>query len=154
VRRFFGEENGGAAELACGGEGEIAMIGYDWGRRWLFVEVRPRIARGEMTPLPELGVTQEKQELVARMAKMLLVERQVKECPCRFDVLAIASEAGRAPLVRLHKRRLASRYDGTKTLVCRRFSCNAKEIQSKAIWRTFRPARTNYKIDLLRVSCP
>jgi putative endonuclease len=83
-------------------KGEIDMIGYD-GRTLAFVEVRTRTVREEMTALPELSVTEEKQKLVARTAKMFLLERRVKECPCRFDVLAIDNEIGRAPVVRLHK---------------------------------------------------
>ena len=83
-------------------KGEIDMIGYD-GETLAFVEVRTRTVREEMTALPELSVTEEKQKLVARTAKMFLLERRVKECPCRFDVLAIDNEIGRAPVVRLHK---------------------------------------------------
>ncbi len=83
-------------------KGEIDMIGYD-GRTLAFVEVRTRTVREEMTALPELSVPEEKQKLVARTAKMFLLERQGKECPCRFDVLAIDNEIGRAPVVRLHK---------------------------------------------------
>lgn len=83
-------------------KGEIDMIGYD--RETLaFVEVRTRTVREEMTALPELSITEEKQKLLARTAKMFLLERRVKECPCRFDVLAIDNEIGRAPVVRLHK---------------------------------------------------
>lgn len=55
--------------------------------------------REELTALPELSVTEERQKLVARTAKMFLLKRRARECPCRFDVLAI----GRAPVVRLHK---------------------------------------------------
>jgi putative endonuclease len=83
-------------------KGEIDMIGYD-GATLAFVEVRTRTLREEFTALPELSVTPEKQELVARTAKFFLQERRVKECPCRFDVVAIDNEAGRAPVVRLHK---------------------------------------------------
>ena len=83
-------------------KGEIDMIGYD-GETLAFVEVRTRTVREEMTALPELSVTEEKQKLVARTAKMFLLEHRVKECPCRFDVLAIDNEIGRAPVVRLHK---------------------------------------------------
>ena len=83
-------------------KGEIDMIGYD-GETLAFVEVRTRTVREEMTALPELSVTEEKQKLVARTAKMFLMERRMKECPCRFDVLAIDNEIGRAPVVRLHK---------------------------------------------------
>jgi Holliday junction resolvase-like predicted endonuclease len=40
---------------------------------------------------------------VARTAKMFLLERRVKECPCRFDVLAIDSAVGRAQVAWRHK---------------------------------------------------
>jgi putative endonuclease len=83
-------------------KGEIDMIGYD-GETLAFVEVRTRTVRAEMTALPELSVTAEKQELVARTAKMFLLERRVQECACRFDVVAIDNEIGMAPVVRLHK---------------------------------------------------
>jgi len=32
-----------------------------------------------------------------------LMERHVKECPARFDVVAIEEFSGQAPVVRLHK---------------------------------------------------
>jgi putative endonuclease len=83
-------------------KGEIDMIGYD-GETLAFVEVRTRTVREEMMALPELSVKEEKQKLVARAAKMFLLERRVKECLCRFDVLAIDNKIGRAPVVRLHK---------------------------------------------------
>jgi putative endonuclease len=83
-------------------KGEIDMIGYDGGTL-AFVEVRTRTVREEFTALPELSVTPGKQELVARTAKLFLQERRVKECPCRFDVVAIDNELGRPPVVRLHK---------------------------------------------------
>src|SRR5271156_6567917 len=81
---------------------EIDMIGYD--RKTLaFVEVRTRTVRKEFTALPELSVTREKQELLARTAKLFLLERRVALCPSRFDVVAIDNEIGAPPVVRLHK---------------------------------------------------
>ena len=32
-----------------------------------------------------------------------LAERRVRECPCRFDVVAIDNSPGKPPVVRLHK---------------------------------------------------
>ena len=37
------------------------------------------------------------------MARWLLSEGPVKECPVRFDVVAIEEFSGQAPVVRLHK---------------------------------------------------
>lgn len=64
---------------------------------------RTRTLRKGFAALPELSVAPEKQELVARTAKLFLQELRAKECPCRFDVVAIDNEVARAPVVRLHK---------------------------------------------------
>jgi Holliday junction resolvase-like predicted endonuclease len=42
-------------------------------------------------------------ERVARTAKRFLMGRQVKECPMRFDVVAIEEVSGASPVMRLHK---------------------------------------------------
>jgi putative endonuclease len=84
------------------GKGELDLVGYD-GDTLAFVEVRTRTVRDELTALPELSVTPEKQHVVVRTAKRFLAERHVGECPCRFDVLAIDNEPGKPPVVRLHK---------------------------------------------------
>jgi len=68
-----------------------------------FVEVRTRTAQEDQTALPELSVTLEKQQVVARTARRFLLERHVKECPMRFDVGAIEEVPGESPVVRLHK---------------------------------------------------
>jgi putative endonuclease len=83
-------------------KGEIDMIGYD-GDTLAFVEVRTRTLRGELTALPELSVTIGKQKMLVRTAKFFLLERRIKECALRFDVLAIDNELGAPPVVRLHK---------------------------------------------------
>jgi putative endonuclease len=83
-------------------KGELDMVGYD-GETLAFVEVRTRTVRDEMSALPELSVTPGKQHLLARTARHFLAERHVRECPCRFDVLAIDNSPGQAPVVRLHK---------------------------------------------------
>jgi putative endonuclease len=85
-----------------GAKGEIDLVGYD-GDTLAFVEVRTRTAREDQTALPELSVTAEKQQVVARTAKRFLMERHVKECPMRFDVVAIEEVRGVSPVVRLHK---------------------------------------------------
>ncbi|GAC1618627.1 MAG: hypothetical protein PVS2B2_05160 [Candidatus Acidiferrum sp.] len=85
-----------------GVKGEIDMIGYD-GKTLAFVEVRTRTAMEGRDALPELSVTKEKQRVVIRAAQQFLRERRVDEDSCRFDVLAIETHPGRAPVVRLHK---------------------------------------------------
>ena len=85
-----------------GAKGEIDLIGYD-GKTLAFVEVRTRTVREELTALPELSVTTDKQRVVVRTARRFLGERHVGECPYRFDVLAIDNRPGMAPEVRLHK---------------------------------------------------
>ena len=83
-------------------KGEIDLVGYD-GETLAFVEVRTRTAREDQTALPELSVTLEKQQVVARTARRFVMERHVKECPMRFDVVAIEEVPGESPTVRLHK---------------------------------------------------
>lgn len=85
-----------------GSKGELDLVGYD-GETLAFVEVRTRTVRDELAGLPELSVTPGKQQLLARTAAHFLSERHVPECPLRFDVLAIDNEAGKPPVVRLHK---------------------------------------------------
>jgi len=85
-----------------GAKGEIDLVGYDGGTL-AFIEVRTRTAREDQAALPELSVTLEKQQTVARTARRFLSERHVKECPMRFDVVAIEEVPGESPVVRLHK---------------------------------------------------
>lgn len=85
-----------------GAKGEIDLIGYD-GETLAFVEVRTRTTRAEFTALPELSVTTDKQRMVVRTAQRFLAERHVRECPCRFDVVAIDNRPGSSPALRLHK---------------------------------------------------
>ena len=83
-------------------EGEIDQIGYD-AETLVFVEVRTRTAREDQSALSEVSVTAEKQHLLGRTARRFLMERHVKECPVRFDVVAIEEFSGQAKVVRLHK---------------------------------------------------
>jgi putative endonuclease len=85
-----------------GMKGELDLVGYD-GETLAFVEVRSRTVREELSALPELSVTAEKQRLVIRTAKRFLSERRGQENACRFDVLAIDNHPGMPPVVRLHK---------------------------------------------------
>jgi putative endonuclease len=92
----------GAQLHAERGERRIDLIGYD-GKTLAFVEVRTRTVREELSALPELSVTTDKQRVVVRTARRYLGERHVRECPRRFDVLAIDNRPGMPPAVRLHK---------------------------------------------------
>jgi putative endonuclease len=83
-------------------KGDIDLIGYD-GETLMFVELRTRTAREDQWALSEVSVTAEKQHLVGRTARRFLMERHAKECPVRFDVVAIEEFSGQAPVVRLHK---------------------------------------------------
>ena len=86
-----------------GMKGEIDLVGYD-GKTLAFVEVRTRTVRDEgLAALPELSVTTDKQRAVVRTAQRFLAERHVRDCACRFDVLAIDNRPGSTPEVRLHK---------------------------------------------------
>jgi len=85
-----------------GAKGEIDLVGYD-GHTLAFVEVRTRTARGDRAALPELSVTVEKQQVLARTAKRFLLEQHLKACPMRFDAVAIEEVGGASPVVRLHK---------------------------------------------------
>lgn len=85
-----------------GAKGELDLIGYD-SETLAFIEVRTRTVGDQLTALPELSVTAEKQHVVARTAQRFLAERHVKDTPLRFDVLAIDNIPGSPPEVRLHK---------------------------------------------------
>ena len=85
-----------------GTKGELDLVGYD-GEILAFVEVRTRTLREELTALPELSVTTDKQRALIRTAQRFLAERHVSNRPCRFDVFAIDNQPGHFPEVRLHK---------------------------------------------------
>ena len=89
-------------------KGEIDLIGFD-GETLVFVEVRTRLAVKGKPALPELSITKEKHEVLVRTAHYFLRERHLKECPLRFDVVAIDNSPGQAPIVRLHKAALSPR---------------------------------------------
>ena len=87
-------------------KGELDLIGFD--RDTLaFVEVRTRLAVKGRTALPELSITKDKHEVLIRTAHHFLRERHIKECPLRFDVVAIDNTPGKPPVVRLHKSALS-----------------------------------------------
>jgi putative endonuclease len=93
-------------------KGEIDLIGYD-GETLAFVEVRTRTVRDDdLSGLPELSVTTDKQRTVIRTALRFLGERHIPECPCRFDVVAIDNRLGEPPELRLHKDAFSAHLSG------------------------------------------
>jgi putative endonuclease len=87
-------------------KGEIDLIGFD-GDTLVFVEVRTRAKEEGKTALPELSITPEKHHVLVPTALYFLRERHIKECPLRFDVVAIDNTPGHPPMVRLHKAALS-----------------------------------------------
>jgi putative endonuclease len=96
-----------------GVKGEIDLAGYD-GKMLAFIEVktravgaeeyaRERAAGGTTKILPEDAVTPAKRHSLVRVAKQFMMEWRIPDANCRFDVLAIESRPGAAPVVRLHK---------------------------------------------------
>ena len=62
-------------------------------------------AKGDgTTVLPELSITPEKHHVLVRTAHYFLRERHIKECPLRFDVVAIDNAPGHPRVVRLQSR--------------------------------------------------
>ena len=85
-----------------GMKGEIDIIGYD-GPVLAFVEVKTRSAAGALPPQPEEAVNWEKRRNLTRMARQFLRARRIESSACRFDILAIETQPGARPAVRLHK---------------------------------------------------
>lgn len=86
-------------------KGEIDMAGYDRGTL-AFVEVKTRsVATGHPRQMAtaEEAVNAEKRRNVSRMARQFLRARKIEAEPFRFDVLAIETQPGARPQVRLHK---------------------------------------------------
>jgi putative endonuclease len=91
-----------------GVKGEIDLIGYD-GNVLAFIEVKTRAGAGGAQSLPEDAVNADKRRHLSRMAQQFLTERRISQARCRFDVVAIESQPGRRPDVRLHKGAFAYR---------------------------------------------
>jgi len=83
-------------------KGELDLVGFD-GETLAFVEVRTRALIEGRPALPELSISKEKHQVLVRTAHAFLRERHIKECPVRFDVVAIDNTPGKPPVVRLHK---------------------------------------------------
>lgn len=95
--------------MVPGMKGEIDLAGYD-GKVLSFIEVKTRTSDADEIPkdgarkvLPEDAMTGDKRHSLVRMARMFMTEWRIKDGPCRFDMLAIESQPGKAPVVRLHK---------------------------------------------------
>jgi putative endonuclease len=83
-------------------KGELDLVGFD-GDTLAFVEVRTRALVKGRPALPELSISKEKHQVLVRTAHAFLRERHVKDCPVRFDVVAIDNTPGSLPVLRLHK---------------------------------------------------
>jgi putative endonuclease len=75
--------------------GEIDLIAED-GDELVFIEVKSR--RSDAFGPPEDAITPQKQEQIKRVAEGYLFERQIEERACRFDVVAITFNHGKADI--------------------------------------------------------
>ena len=95
--------------MVPGMKGEIDLAGYD-GKVLAFIEVKTRtsdadetVKPGERKILPEDAMNAGKRHSLVRIARMFMTEWRIKDGACRFDMLAIESQPGKTPVVRLHK---------------------------------------------------
>jgi putative endonuclease len=72
--------------------GEIDIVAFEAGEI-VFVEVKTRDSDEKGTALE--AVTPRKRRTITRVAQQFLVERGLEDRPCRFDVVAISSPAGK-----------------------------------------------------------
>src|SRR5260370_3468773 len=79
-----------------GVKGELDLVGYD-GETLAFVEVRTRTLRDDLTALPELSITTDKQRVVARTAHRSLPDHHASNLPCPFYVLSITNPPAHSP---------------------------------------------------------
>ncbi len=80
--------------------GELDIIARD-ADTLVFVEVKAR--RGVAFGQPEDAVHWRKRRRLARLAAAFLAEARLPHVPCRFDVVAIVWQDGRAPAVQVFK---------------------------------------------------
>ena len=75
--------------------GEIDIIARD-GPTWVFVEVKARDSHefGEAVE----AVTAHKRRRIVRLAMEYVTRHRLCDCPCRFDVVSIHFDAGRAEI--------------------------------------------------------
>lgn len=75
-----------------GNRGEIDIIAKDPDGYLVFTEVKMRhnLNYGE----PEYAITLSKQKQIKRLAEAYLFEKELEECPCRFDVISIMQLPG------------------------------------------------------------
>jgi putative endonuclease len=85
-----------------GVRGEVDLVGFD-GPVLAFIEVKTRTSKPGPGGLPEDAITADKRRFLSRMARQFLIDRRLDGVNWRYDVLAIESQAGRRPVVRLHK---------------------------------------------------
>ena len=89
-------------------KGEIDLVGYD-GEVLAFVEVKTRTGKPGEAGVPEAAITPDKRRHLARMARQFLYQWRLGKAQWRFDVVAIESQPGSVPVVRLHKGAFAER---------------------------------------------
>jgi Holliday junction resolvase-like predicted endonuclease len=99
-----------------GVKGELDLVGYH-GETLAFVEIRTCSITDDssaLPSLPELSVTRSKQAVLVRAAQRFLADRPHRDCPSRFDFLAIDNIPGQFPVVHLHKTPSAPSCTGRK----------------------------------------
>ena len=87
-------------------KGELDLSGFD-GDTLAIVEVRTRLADKTRPALPELSISRKKHEVLVRTAHYFVREYWLRDCPLRFDVVAIENTPGPPPEVRLHRAALS-----------------------------------------------
>jgi putative endonuclease len=78
------------------GHGEIDVVAMDK-EVLVFVEVKARknLEFGD----PVYGVTKSKQKQIRKIAEGYLIENNIKDVDCRFDVVAVLLRGNEAPLI-------------------------------------------------------
>jgi putative endonuclease len=75
--------------------GEIDLIAEE-GEELVFIEVKAR--RSNTFGAPEDAVTEKKQEQIQAVAEGYLFEHEIDNRPCRFDIVAIDYQNGKAEI--------------------------------------------------------